>query len=53
MRGIPAKTVETMRARVVAVAGQVVDDDLGVGKGFGEMGAKLFDRHGQGRAVSG
>ena len=37
------------RTLVVAVAGQIVDNDLGVGKGFGQMAAKRFDGHGHGR----
>ena len=39
-------------AIVVAVAGQIVDDDLGVGKGFGQMAVKLFDGHGHGAGAS-
>jgi hypothetical protein len=37
---------------VIAVAGQIVDDDLGVGKGLGQMAAKRIDGHGHGSAVS-
>ena len=37
------------RTVVVAVSGQVVDGDLGVGKGLGQIGVQGFGGHGHGK----
>ena len=39
------------RGIVVAVAGQILNGDVRVGEGLGQMGAKIIDGHGHGKAL--